>query len=140
MKYILYEKFKETEDYQQFIKNNPDIGNLKIEAFTAYGAVPISDTQILITKEINGKNVLFFNGYTNSSGIIEKIELPAPPSVAVAAENDLPLYTIYDLTAIHEGFETIKKYRIGMFGGINIIQYVKMTPQVELKGVETNGD
>lgn len=140
MNFVSLEEFMKTDSYNNFIKENPSVGKLKIEAFTAYGAIPIPDTQILITKEIDGKNVLFFKGMTNSSGIIEDIELPAPIAVLDANKDDIPNYTIYNLTAIHEGFETIKKYRVGMFGDISIIQYVKMTPEIELKGVEQIGD
>ena len=140
MNFISYEDFKKTEDYNKFIMENPAVGKLKVEAFTAYGAIPIPDTQILISKEINGKNVLFFSGNTNSSGIIDNIELPAPMAVNDNSQSDIPNYTIYNLIAIHEGFETIKRYRVGMFGDISIIQYVKMTPEIELKGVETDGN
>ena len=140
MNYISYDEFKKTDDYQEFIKANPDFGNLKVEAFTAYGAVPVENTEILITKEINGKNVLFFKGYTDSSGIINNIKLPAPPSVSVANQDNPPLYTIYELSASHEDYEQLKKYYVGMFGGINVIQYVKMIPKVELEGVEESGN
>ena len=58
----------------------------------------------------------------------------------VDTPEEIPRYTVYNLTAIHEGYETIKKYEIGMFGGVRVIQYIKMTPQIDLKGVDTNGN
>lgn len=136
---ISYEDFKKTEDYQTFISENPDIGYLKVQAFTAYGAIPISNARILITKDIGSNKVIFFQGLTDSSGIIENIELPAPMAVSVLTPDIPPEYTIYNLTAIHEGYEAIKQYNIGMFGGIKVIQYVKMTPEVTLKGDIQNG-
>ena len=60
--------------------------------------------------------------------MIDNIYLPTPK---MSESNILePLYTVYDMNAYHIGFETIKKYSIGMFGGIKVIQYVKMTPEV----------
>ena len=68
--FISFEDFKKMPEYTEFVQQNPDIGHLKVEAFTAYGAIPISDTEIIITKEIGDYRVVFFRGYTDSSGII----------------------------------------------------------------------
>lgn len=138
MNIISLEDFKKMTEYKTFIQENPDIGYLKVQAFTAYGAVPISEAEILITKDFGNYRVIFFQGYTDSSGIISNIELPAP--LTDTQPDVIPSYTIYSLTAIHEGYASIKKYEIAMFGNIKIIQYVKMTPQVELEGVEQNGN
>ncbi len=140
MQLISYEDFKKMDEYKKFIEENPAIGTLKIEAFTAYIAVPIENVEILVTKDFGNYKVIFFNGYTNSSGNIDSIELPAPSGTFNPKTLEVPKYTIYDLSAIHEGYETIKKYNIGIFGNVNTIQYVKMIPQVNLKGVKTNGN
>lgn len=138
MSLLSFSDFKKLPEYAMFEKENPSTGYLKVQAFTAYGAIPISDVEILITKDIGNNKVVFFQGYTDSSGIISDIELPAPG--AVGSILDTPAYTLYDLTAIHQQYESIKQYVIGMFGGIRVIQYVKMTPEIELEGVEQNGN
>ena len=140
MTLISLEDFKKLDEYQKFNNENPDVGNLKVEAFTAYGAIPVPNTQIIITKDIGNYRVIFFQGYTDSSGMISNIELPAPVAVLTSTTDAIPEYTVYDLTAIHEGYESIKKYSIGMFGGVNIIQYVKMNPEVVLEGADQNGN
>lgn len=141
MNLLNYEDFKKTDDYSKFSKENPDIGYLKVLAFAAYQALPIPNAEILITRDINNQRVVFFQGYTDNSGTITDIELPAPLTVKnVDTPEQIPQYTVYDLTAIHEGYETIKKYKIGMFGGVRVIQYIKMNPQVDLKGVDQNGN
>lgn len=140
MTLINFEDFKKLDEYKKFSNDNPDSGYLKVEAFTAYGAIPVPNTQILITKDIGDYRVIFFQGYTDSSGMISNIELPAPVALLTSTTEAIPEYTIYDLTAIHEGYETLKKYSIGMFGGVNIIQYVKMTPEVVLEGAEQDGN
>ncbi len=138
MNFISYEEFKNTDLYPDFIKENPDIGYLTVQAFTAYGAIPVSDTSIIITKSIEDYQVVFFQGVTNSSGIIKDIELPAPLTISAETPEVAPMYTLYELTAIHEGYESLKKYTIGMFGDVRIIQYVKMIPSVNLEGVDQN--
>ena len=77
MEYIIYEEFKKTDLYQQFILDNPDVGYLIVQAFTAYGAIPIENVNIVISKDIGNYKVIFFQGVTDSSGIISDIMLPA---------------------------------------------------------------
>lgn len=137
---ISYEEFMKLDEYKQFINENPDIGILKVQVFTAYGAIPISDTDIIISKNIGDYRVVFFRGKTDSSGIISDIELPAPPFELVPNPDDPPKYTLYDLSAIHIGYESIKQYSIGMFGGVKIIQYVKMNPEIDMSEVNNNGN
>lgn len=140
MSFISYEDFKKMDEYQTFIEENPSTGYLKIEAFTAYRAIPVENVEILITKDINNDKVVFFRGYTDSSGMINNIELPAPAEQTSISPENPPKYTLYDLTAIHQGYESIKKYDIGMFGGIKVIQYVKMTPEIEIEGNDKIGN
>jgi len=140
MKIISYEEFKNTDLYEDFVKDNPDFGNLKVQVFTAYGAIPVSDTNIVISKDIEEYKVIFFQGVTDSSGIISNILLPAPVTVTSSTPDVIPGYTIYNLTAVHQGYESLKSYTIGMFGGVNIIQYVKMLPEINIEGVENYGN
>lgn len=138
MTVISYEEFKTKDLYKDFIKENPDYGHLKVQAFTAYGAIPVADTKIIIAKDIEEYTVVFFQGVTDSSGIIDDILLPAPVAVTSATPEVVPMYTVYNLTAIHQEYETLKSYSIGVFGGVNIIQYVKMLPNIDIKGADIN--
>lgn len=140
MNLMSYEEFKKTPNYKKFIEENHGTGTLKVQAFTAYQAVPISDVEIVITKDFGNDRVVFFEGYTNSSGVIENIKLPASDKKYDPVTLEPSGHTLYDLTAISEGYETIKKYNVDMYNGINSVQYVKMIPQVELEGVKLNGD
>ena len=140
MKIISYEEFKNTDLYDDFIKENPDIGHLKVQVFTAYGAIPIAETGVLVTKDIEEYRVVFFQGFTDSSGIISDIPLPAPLTVTSSTPDIIPGYTIYDMAAVHEGYQALKTFSIGMFGGVNIIQYVKMMPEIGLEGTRNYGN
>ena len=73
MKIISYEEFKNTDLYEDFILENSDAGNLKVQVFTAYAAIPIPDTKIVVYKDIEEYRVIFFQGVTDSSGIISGI-------------------------------------------------------------------
>lgn len=134
MELINFEEFKKLNEYQQFILDNPDVGYLKVQAFTAYGAIPVENVNIVISKDIGNYKVIFFQGVTDSSGIISDIMLPAPETITNPEAT--PAYTIYNMTAIHSEYETIKNYSIGMFGNVRVLQYVKMMPQINLEGVD----
>ncbi len=128
MKIISYEEFKNTDLYEDFIKENNDVGNLKVQVFTAYGAIPVPDTNIVVYKDIEEYRIIFFQGVTDSSGIISDIVLPAPKMVT--SNEEAPIYIIYNMTAFNTGYETLKNFSIGMLGGVNVIQYVKMLPDI----------
>lgn len=129
MEYMTFDEFKTLPEYKTFAQEYPDTGILKVNVFTAGGAIPLSNTNVLILKQIGNYNVLFFNGITNSMGIIDNIVLPTPRRVA--NNTDLPSYTFYELSAIHIGYQDIKQYRISMFGNTKVIQYVRLTPEVK---------
>ncbi len=133
MKFITLEEFSKTQEYKNFIQENSAIGQLKIMAFTAYQAIPISNAEIVITKDIGDYKVTFFRGKTDSSGIIDNIDLPAPPSGYNIANFKINNYTIYNLAALHSGYDTIKNYTVAMFGDLKVIQHVKMVPKVDLE-------
>lgn len=139
MDLITLEEFSKTSEYQDFYKENPSTGRLKVEVFTAYQAIPVANTEILVTKDIGDKRVIFFNGLTNSSGMISNIELPAPLEDKNFKPGSDAHYANYDVTAIHEGFEKIKKYDIAIFGNTGIIQYIKMIPEISMEGIDQHG-
>ncbi len=137
---ISYEEFTKTSEYQGFISVNPKQGTLKVMAFTAYQAIPIMEAEVIITKKIGNDNVLFFRGKTDDSGIIDNISLPAPTSGYDADTFQTASSTTYDLTAIHEKYTIIKKYVINMIGDVKVLQYIKMSPTTNQKGVDNSGN
>lgn len=130
MAFISYDEFQKMDSYPNFIQKNPDVGYLKVQAFMADQAIPIANVDILITKEIAGNTIVFFRGKTNSSGIIDNIALPAPTDTYNALNETYSEYETYDLTAVKDTFQPLNKYKIAMFGGLKVLQYIKMIPVV----------
>ena len=135
MNNITLEQFKKLPEYQNFIQKNPSTGNLKVQVFTADQAIPLPNTQVYITKQIGDYNVLFFEGMTDSSGIIDNIILPAPVGDFNVEEVVAPDYTMYQLVASNDALKEIKQYQISMFGDVKVLQYIKM----HVPGGENNG-
>ena len=109
------QNFVNSEIYKNYIKDNPTKGYLKIRAFAANQAIPISGLNITVSKIISNNNVIFYEGKTNSSGIIEKITLPTPK---LDPDNlDTPKSTTYEIIATYKNKN--KTYKINMMEDIN---------------------
>ena len=114
---ILFDEFKNSSMYDSFIKNNSGIGNLKIRAYTASLALPVADLEVVVSSLIEGKNVIFFRGKTDVSGMIENIELPAP----VLGDNlVIPNTITYNILAGGKNFD------VNMYDGICVVQNINM--------------
>lgn len=128
MDYMTFDEFQNMPEYQNFMKENPAVGTLRVNVFAANAAIPLADANVLITKKIGNYNVLFFDGLTDSSGAIDNIILPTPN--AASNNVDVPSYTFYELNAFHTGYQEVNQYEIAMFGNTKVIQYVKLMPEV----------
>ncbi len=128
------ESFKNTNIYKQYIATNDGEGYLKIRAYAASQALPISNLKIVVSKTIGDNNVIFFEGKTNSSGVIEKISLPAPKQIA----DDLviPSSTIYDIKATYEPDNTTTIYRVNIYDNIYVVQTINIVPTMSVAGDE----
>lgn len=117
--------FMKTRDYQEFINNNPGKGNLKIRAYAASEALPVSNLKIVVSTEINNQRVVFFEGMTDSSGMINTISLPAPQLNVNNLE--IPVTTRYEIDAY---FNEMNKriYYVNMYDGICVVQNINYTP------------
>ena len=118
-------EFINSELYKKFINANQGISFLKIRAYAASGAVPISGMKVTVSKEIDGNKVIFFNGVTNESGVIERIQLPVPrtPDNMVA-----PVLTTYDIDTMYEGEKRL--YKINVYDNIYVVQNINVTPNI----------
>lgn len=131
MEFTSFEEFKNNDIYADFMNSNPELGYLKIQIMGASGAVPISDALIMIYKDIGEENIVFFEGRTDSSGVIENIVLPAPKSNNM----DMPSISNYYLNVRHPNYLPINKYSFDIISNIKDIEYIEMIPVVD---IETN--
>ena len=128
------QEFQNTEVYKDFIKNNPSNATLNIRASSANFAVPVEGVKIIVSKTIDNYKVIFFEGLTDESGMINQIILPTPSIV----ENDLdiPNATPYDIEAIYEKDNVDNKYVVLMYPGICVIQNINLIPTLVVSSME----
>lgn len=118
--------FLNSELYRSFINSNSGIGFLKIRAYAASGAVPISGLSVVISKDIGGNKVIFFEGVTNESGVIERISLPVP---RMSSDNLIvPIVSTYDINTTYEGESRL--YKVNVYDDIYVVQNINVTPNI----------
>ena len=121
--------FISTIVYKKFMIENTGRGILNIRASFANQALPITNLKVVVSKEIENYNVIFYEGVTNISGLIEKISLPTPPK-----ENDYliaPKNTTYKITTLYNNREYT--YVVNMYDGICVVQNINIVPSNERK-------
>ena len=128
MDFILFnsDEFKSSQDYFDFIEENSAEGSLKIQAFTANQAYPLKDVSIEVFKNINGKEVLFFSGVTDDSGIIDDIILPTKPSKKEIEDVNDIVYTTYNVVATYPKSGVKKEYELAIFDDLKVIQPMRI--------------
>lgn len=118
--------FLNSELYKSFINSNPGVGFLKIRAYAASQAVPISGLSVVISKDIGGNKVIFFEGVTNDSGVIERISLPVPK---MSSDNLIaPIVSTYDINTTYDGEN--KLYKVNVYDDIYVVQNINVTPNI----------
>ena len=120
--YFDSEEFRDSSIYKNFININNGKGILKIDASTASEAYPLKDVEITIYKMLDGAKVIFYNGVTNDSGIIDGIVLPT--RVMPEEVNDVSdiFFTTYELVAKIPKYDVEKTYDVSIFDNVKVIQ------------------
>ena len=113
-------------NYNEFIMNNPSFGYLTIKASSASEAIPVSGLKI----EVSSDNIIFFNGETDKSGLIENIKLPAP--VNVSNNLDIPKRQEYLIKAIYEPDNIYLEYKVNIYENLTVIQNINVIPNVRI--------
>ena len=115
--------------YISFKNSNPGIGKLKIRAYGANEAVPISGLRIIVSTIYDDIMFVFFDGYTNDSGIVEKIELPTPKYDS----DDLviPKSITYVVDAIYSYDKSEQKFNVNMYDGVCVLQNISIIPSIK---------
>ena len=125
------QSFVNSIEYQNFLKDNPSIGYLNIRAYAASEAIPISNIKIVVSNTIGNNKIIFFEGLTNESGVIEGITLPAPK--LVSNDLDKPSKTTYEIEATYQPDNLSKVYRVNIYENISSIQNIIVAPDMDFK-------
>ena len=125
-------EFKNSDLYSEYLKQFPSRGGLRIRAYAASGAVPISGLKIEVSTIFNDNKIIFFDGVTDESGLIERISLPAP---TLALNNlDAPKKQTYNVLATYVPDNIEKNYPIDIYEGVTVLQNINIVPAMMVGG------
>ena len=128
--YKINSDYIKSEEYQNYLKNNSGIGYLNIRAFSANEAIPIKGLKITVTNTIGNNTVIFFEGETDDSGMINNIALPAPK-----IDNDnlvLPSKATYNIISYYEPENLKQTYKANIYNGIYVVQNINIIPAMKM--------
>ena len=120
------DSFIKSEDYQKFLMSNTGRGNLKIRAYAASEALPVSGLRIIVSTMINGKKVVFFDGETDASGMIKTLVLPTPK---LSVDNlNVPITIVYNILATSVEYQQRQEFSVNMYEGVCVVQNINFVP------------
>lgn len=127
--YITDESFVNTEEYRKFRENNPVYGTLRVRAYAASQAIPISGVKVVVSSVVGNSNVIFFEGFTNESGVIDGISLPAP---RLNGDNlYVPNKITYDVKATYFPDNINLVYKVNIYENVFVIQNINIVPEMK---------
>ena len=123
---VLDKDFMNSSLYKEFINNNSSRGSLRIRAYAASEAVPISNVKVTVSTIYENNKIIFFEGYTDSSGLIAKISLPAP---SLNMNNlDIPNKRVYEVNAMYQNINNT--YEVNIYENICVLQNINIIPEL----------
>ncbi len=135
---IKVDDVKDDNVYNEFLKDNPGRGTLKIRVTSASEALPVSGVNVVVSKDIGDNTYIFYEGQTDSSGMINNIKLPTP--VRITSNLEVPNFTTYKVRVKYSKDKFDKTYEISLCCGSGLIQYVNITPNVNVEEANSSGD
>lgn len=116
-------------DYDEFLRNNPSQGIMRVQAFTADQAFPVTNAAVRVYIRLAEGERELYSGITDVDGIADNIRLPAPDSSISFNENStIEPYAVYSLRVSKPGFSTAVFEGIPVFDSVKSIQPVEMVP------------
>ncbi len=123
-------EFKNSEIYSNFMRDNPSRGGLRIRAYAASLAVPIVGMKVVVSTIYDNNNIIFFEGETDESGLIERISLSTPD---LDLDNlNAPNKRIYQIKSSYNSFN--RTFDIDMYEGVMVIQNINVVPGGDIIG------
>lgn len=132
-----YENMQRQEDWMNFEARNTSNGFLKVQVYSAQGAFPLKDARVVISKEFDNQQKIFYEMVTDESGITEPVSLPAPDASHSFVVDGMRPYENYNIEVSKDGFQTSLREGLPIFPGVVSLQPIQLRP---LLASEQNND
>lgn len=100
-------------------------GRLKINVFTGNEAFPVMSALV----EVYDGERLLFREFTDQSGAVSELTLPAPSASISESPGNVKGYSTYRVRVVHPGFNSVELVNVPVFEGIESVQPVSLEPK-----------
>ena len=109
------------------------IGNLRVRVYTSQAELPLEGATVVVTQQNrDGKYRLLSVQATDSSGLIEPVEIPTPAlGESTHPGAVLPPFAVCDVWAEHPGFAMLLVEGVQIFDGVETLQDMELEPLTE---------
>lgn len=112
---------------QWFLDAHPEWGTLRVQVSTGRGLFPVEGAQVEIYRYFGPERTVFYEGATDSSGIVEGIRLPAlPAGWSQSSETAGISGTAYQASVRHPQYGTVDARQVAVFPQIETILAVSL--------------
>ncbi len=116
------------EEYEQFQLENPALGTIKTQVFTARGAYPVEQAQVDLYKVFPEGDYLISRQYTDRSGQVNPVTVPVYQRSLSESPGDSTPYVSYRIAVTHPGFADAVIEQVPVFEGVTSLQSVNLIP------------
>ena len=103
-------------------------GEMRVKVISSLGQIPIQGATVSIAYTISPDNILA-ELTTDSSGLTEPIDLPAPPlNLSLNPESEIKPYSEYNITVTAFGYEPVFVTGSELLAGTTSFQPIRMNP------------
>ena len=107
-------------------------GTLRVQTYAARESAPVGNVRIRL-RSADSQSAQEMEFYTNDEGIAENLQLPAPPPSLSLDENATQRpYSVWNLTADKEGYQTLTLEGLQLFAGQMTLAELEMRPMQRL--------
>ena len=116
-------------EYEEFIRQYPGRGTLKVQISIARGAYPLKNVMVDVAQIYNGVRYSLYNDVTDISGIVDNMVLPARSIESTLNAEDAAVDEAeYVITIFHPDFEEIKDCSVVIHDRIETILPISLVP------------
>lgn len=115
-------------EYEEYIRQYPGRGTLKVQLSVARGAYPIRNAMVDVAQLYHGVRYSLYNDVTDLSGIVDNMVLPARSIGTTLNFDDVLPEAEYLVTIFHPDFQEITDCRVVIHDRIETILPISLTP------------
>lgn len=115
-------------EYEDYIRQYPGRGTLKVQLSVARGAYPIRNAMVDVAQIYDGVRYSLYNDVTDISGIVDNMVLPARSIGSTLNFDELLPEAEYMVTILHPDFQEITDCRVVIHDRIETILPISLVP------------